>query len=159
MSWAGCRGVPNNLCCTLKLSLFWNQDCGSSRLSWLLATLNQRNNSRQVKLKALEDEVECMRAFLSCVPAEAEVRELQETALERARQVREQMLKGSIGTVETGHGRLVGVSAERLLYLEALDMVGYSHWLPCTMCNLSLFLSCSSVSLLCWKRGQAKPKR
>lgn len=74
-----------------------------------------------------------MRGFLSCAPAEAEVRELQETALERARQVREQMLKGSIGTMETGHGRLVGVSAERLLYLEALDMVGYSHWLPCTM--------------------------
>ena len=100
-----------------------------------------------------------MRAFSLLCAAEAEVRELQETALERARQVREQMLQGSMGTMETGHARLVGVSAERLLCLEALDMVGYIRCLPCNMPPLSLPLSCSSVSLLCWKRGRERPKR
>lgn len=84
-------------------------------------------------------------------PAEAETRELLETALEQAREVREQLFQCSrrgSGPVQVSpsHWRfistqacrndervaflqLVGVSAERLLCLEALDMVGYqSHW-------------------------------
>lgn len=82
-------------------------------------------------------------------PAEAETQELLETALEQAREVREQLFQCSrrgSGPVQVSpsHWRfistqacrndervaflqLVGVSAERLLCLEALDMVGYQR--------------------------------
>lgn len=49
--------------------------------------------------------------------------------------------------METGHARLVGVSAERLLCLEALDMVGYICWLPCDMSLPSLLFQCKSAVL------------